>query len=187
MSNGEPCINVTDVVNVRQLKSLVETLREFATGEVNLSSQQFEAIKIVFNKVIPDIKPVDFDEAFKEGYYSDSMTREEFMNRVTKYNPQLRWYQSEVGAGLFDSFKGSETKGFLCAIGRNKIMPAFTFLKYDVTKDEVLNYCTEEGEPTHKQIINREEDNYRCLARSWRGMFNIIKNLGYKIDDEELL
>ncbi len=126
-------------------------------------------------------------DAYDKGYFSDSMTREELMDRVTKYNPQLRWYESDRATGLFDSYKGRDTKAFLCSIGKNKTIPAFTILKYDTAQDRVLNRSNQYGDVMSTEIINMDEDKHKCLARSWRGMFNMIKNLNYGVDDEDLL
>lgn len=126
------------------------------------------------------------DEAYKEGYFSGSMTRTEFMNRVIKFNPQLRWYESPRAAGLFDSLKGQDQKAFICSIGKSTTIPAFTILKYDTKQDRQLHRSNEWGEVLYTETFNMDNDKFKCLARSWRAMFNAIKSLGYEVDDEDL-
>ena len=133
------------------------------------------------------VQCASLQDAYDRGFFSDSMTREEFMNRVTKYNPQLRWHESEVAAGLFDAVKGRDSKAFLCAIGKSTTIPAFTILKYDKRQDRQLHRSNEWGEILFTETFNMDKDKYKCLARSWRAMFNAIKSLGYEVDDEDLL
>jgi len=111
-------------------------------------------------------------DAFNKGYYTGSMTRWELMERIEKKNPSARWYSTVKHRGLWIRGK------FICGIGSNLTIPKFSITRYDKSKDikcwgEVIDNTDE-----WKDII---------LMRSWRVIFNTIKQKGYEVDDENLL
>ena len=98
----------------------------------------------------------DLKDAYKKSYFNNSITRDELMERVTKYNPQLRWYANATHRGLFDSTK---KRAFICGIGHQYTLPLFT--------------------------IMRSSDGY-VFARSWRAILQEVKRNGYEIFENDL-
>lgn len=105
------------------------------------------------------------------------------MERVTRHNPQLRWYANAHGMGLWDSTKA---KGFICGITRWTTIPRWTITKYDKRQDRKMNYSTPEGEITHTEIMNIDDDLGQILARGWEATFRVIRGHGYVIQDKDL-
>lgn len=126
------------------------------------------------------------EEAHKLGYFTGSMTRYEFMDRITRKNPSLRWYANERGMGLWDSNKGEDNRSFICGITRYMTIPRYSITKYDKTKDRVMNYSDAEGNITHREIIHTDEEEGIILARGWEATFKVIKGHGYEIDETDL-
>jgi len=126
------------------------------------------------------------DHAYETGLFEGSMTRYELMDRVTKYNPQLRWHANATHRGLFDSNK-QEGIGFICGIGHNMTIPKYTISVYDHKKDEALALSTPDGDIVEKQIYNRDRDKGKILMRGWPVILNMVKAAGYRIDDEDLI
>ena len=54
---------IAELTDCETLKDLIDTLHKFVMGEVELSNEQFEAIKLIIDKAIPDLKPVSMEEA----------------------------------------------------------------------------------------------------------------------------
>jgi len=129
------------------------------------------------------VQAIDLDDAYRLGYFSNSMTRYELMARITKANPQLRWHSNKASVGLFDPNKKN---AFICGIGREMTIPQWTIVRYDRTQDRVLNRCTEYGEITSKEILNMDSDKGKILMRSWRSILDVVKRKGYKVHDEDL-
>lgn len=63
------------------------------------------------------------DDAYEKGYFSGSMSRYELMEKITKYNPRLRWYANATHRGLFDSNR------YICGIGHNMTIPKWTIMR----------------------------------------------------------
>lgn len=129
------------------------------------------------------VEAIDLDDAYKLGYFSGSITRYKLMEMVTKANPQLRWHSNKASVGLFDSNKKD---AFICGIGREMTIPQWTIMRYDRTQDRVLNRCTEDGDITHTEIINMDNDKGKILMRSWRSILDIVKRKGYRVNDEDV-
>lgn len=129
------------------------------------------------------VRAASLEDAYKKGYFSNSILREELMDRITKHNPQLRWHSSATHTGLFDPTK---KKGFICSIGKQLTIPQFTIFKYDTAQDRVLNRSDEHGDIRHTEIINMDSDKNKVLMRSWRAILGAIKKLGYEVNDDDL-
>lgn len=123
----------------------------------------------------------NLDEAYKKGYFTGSMNRYELMDRITKYNPQLRWYANATHRGLFDT-NVNQDKSFICGIPHNMTIPKYSLMEYDFSQDKKLQWCTEDGTRTGSEIINKNEHNYKVLARGWESILKIVEKRGYKIN-----
>jgi len=122
----------------------------------------------------------DLDEAYSEGYFSGSISRDELMERVCKLNDDARWYANVTHRGLWIRGK------FVCGIGHESTIPKFTIIRYDTKLDKTLNYSDQHGNVIGKKIINKDELKGRILMRGWPVIINMIKSKGYEVDDEDL-
>ena len=123
----------------------------------------------------------DLDEAYSLGLYCSRMHRDEFMERVTKYNPDLRWFANKTHRALWDISAGDN--GFICGITHHSIMPKYSLMEYDFSKDRKLNYSDMYGNATGQSaVINPDENKYTVLARGWENIFAIVERNGYQID-----
>jgi len=122
----------------------------------------------------------DLDEAYKLGYFSSSMRRDELMERVSRVNPDAQWKANATHRGLWIRNK------FVCGIGHEMVIPQFTIVRYDKSQDRTLRYSDQHGNLFGKKIVNRDEMKGRILMRSWRVIINKIKQKGYEVDDEDL-
>ena len=84
-------------------------------------------IKVIGQTKQPDYKVYakSLDDAYNKKYFCNSMTRYELMDRVTKYNPQLRWHSSATHRGLFDT----DNSKYVCGIGHNVTIPQWTIMR----------------------------------------------------------
>jgi hypothetical protein len=128
-------------------------------------------------------KAKSLGDAHKKGYFGRSMNRNEFMERITKYNPTLRWHANKTHRALYDSVKA---KGFLCGIPHCFTIPEFSIEEYNKAHERKITYTNEWGEITGSEILNTEEDMYAFLARGWKAIFKILTRKGYKIDERGL-
>lgn len=122
----------------------------------------------------------DLAEAHKLHFFGVTMHRDEFMDRVTKYNPDLRWFANATHRALWDTSKGE--RGFLCGITHMSSIPQYSILEYNFEKDKKLEYTNMYGEKTGSEIVNESEEEYSALARGWEVSLAIIEKQGYKID-----
>lgn len=122
------------------------------------------------------------DEAYQLGYFGSGMPFDEFLHRILRPNPELRLHRNATHTGLFDT----ENNHYVCGISRFSRIPRFTIVKYDKTQDRKVNYSDENGNITSRQILNRDEEKGRVLARSWISTFNILRGQGYEVDDEDI-
>lgn len=126
----------------------------------------------------------DKDEAYRLGFFSGSIHRDELMERITKFNPTLRWFATPTHRALWDWTKGEN--GFICGIPHDSIIPKISIMEYNFDKDRRLNYTNMYGETTGSEIINMDEYKYQVLARGWESIFAIVEQNGYEIDKRGL-
>lgn len=124
----------------------------------------------------------DLDEAYRLGYFNNSMTRWELEDRIVKYNPQLRTYASKTHRGIFDTDRGM----FIMGISHNMTIPKFTMFRYDRSKDRKLDSTTEHGEYLSSEVINMDDDEGKMLVRGWKPTLETLESYGYKIDKRGL-
>lgn len=120
----------------------------------------------------------DLDEAHELGYFAGNISRWELVDRITKYNPQLRTYANKNYRGLFDSDKGK----FILGISHNMTIPKYSVFRYDRSKDRRLDYTDEHGEYLSSEIINTDDEEGKMLVRGWKPTLEILEGYGYKID-----
>ena len=136
-------------------------------------------------KTNPIIKwAASLEDAYNKGYFTGSMTRWELMERITKYNPNLKWYANATHRGLFDSDK--KDKAFICGITHNLTIPKFTIQKHDPRAVRTINYSNAYGDITHKEDVYTGDDEGYVIARSWKTIFNIVKKRGYNVNEKDL-
>lgn len=123
----------------------------------------------------------DLDEAYSLKFFSGSMTRWELMDRITKYNPNLRWFANRTHRALWDIDK--KDGGFICGIDHRMTIPRYSIMEYNFDLDKKINYCDMNGEATGSEIVNMKELEYKALARGWEAILSIVKRKGYKIDE----
>lgn len=123
----------------------------------------------------------NLDEAYHKGYFTGSMQRTELMDRITKYNPQLSWKATATHRGLFDTTLHQD-KAFICGITHNMTIPKYSIIEYDFSKDRKLQWCTQDGTKTGTEIVNKDEHDYKVLARGWEAIFKILEKRGYLLD-----
>lgn len=122
----------------------------------------------------------DLDEAYQLGFFNGSMTRYELMDRLTKHNKSLRWFANSTHRSLWDTDKGE--RGFICGITHNSIVPRYSIMQYDFSKDKKLTYCNAFGEVTESETTNADEEEYTALARGWEATLAIVERNGYVVD-----
>lgn len=122
----------------------------------------------------------NLDEAYKLGFFQCSMSNDEMVDRITRYNRDIVVKNNKTHRGLFDTSKGEN--GFICGVTKLGTIPKYSIMEYDFGKDKSIQYCTPTGEQTHKEVINQDEHEYKVLARGWLATFDIIKKKGYEID-----
>jgi hypothetical protein len=122
------------------------------------------------------------DDAYAKGFFSSGMPFDEFLDRMLKPNPGLRLHRGPAYTGLFDV----ENNFFVCGISRFSRIPRFTILKHDATQDKKINYSDEHGNITSRQVINKDEEKGKVLARSWISTFNMLRGQGYEVYDEDI-
>lgn len=122
------------------------------------------------------------NDAYKKGYFSGGMSREDLMWRVTYYNPQLRWFASKYRRGLFDK----EKKLFVCGIANQTTIPRFTVMQYDKNQERKYTHTTSKGEELFTETLNPDPEKGKVLSRSWIATFNIIRSNGYWIKDDDI-
>lgn len=125
----------------------------------------------------------DLDEAYEKGYFSGGMPFSEFERRILNKNEDLRIHRGPVYTGLFDTANDY----YVCGISRFSRIPMFTILKRDFSQDRKINYSDENGNITSRQVINKDEEKGKVLARSWISVFNTLKAQGYEVDDEDII
>jgi len=129
---------------------------------------------VKFNKIF---YAKDLDEAYGLGYFSGSMTRWELLERITRYNPQLREHANKTHRGIYDSDRSK----FCLGITYGMVIPKHSILKYDKSRDRQLIYSDEFGEPTGSEIINKDPEQHKVLVRGWLNTLEML-NKNYKID-----
>ena len=129
-------------------------------------------------------KTESLDNGFASGYYCESITRDEFMDRITKYNPQLRWVATETHRGLYDPLL--KRKQFICGISHNYTVPKHDMMEHHEFKYKTHKYTNEWGEVTHTDREYLNEDKDKFLVRGWAMVFDVLERRGYKIDREGL-
>ena len=125
----------------------------------------------------------NLDEAYKKGYFTGSMTRWELMERITKYNPELRWYANKTHRGLFDTHRGK----FICGIPHNLTIPKFSIQRYDKKQERKVDFTNMYGEYVGTEIIQTDDLDGLYLARGWPIIFKMLKKRGYKINEKGLV
>ena len=122
------------------------------------------------------------DDAYEKGYFGSGMPFDEFCERILKPNPELRIHRGPVYTGLFDV----ENNYYVCGISRLSRIPRFTLTKHDASQDKKINYSDEHGNITSKQVINKDEEKGKVLARSWISTFNMLRGQGYDVKDDDI-
>lgn len=129
-------------------------------------------------------KPTSLSDGFAKGYYAESINRDEFMDRITKHNPQLFWVATEDYRGLYDPLL--KRKQFICGISHNYTVPKHDMMEYHADAIKKYNYTNEHGEiiETKEDYLRKESD--KMLVRGWASVYSILERRGYKIDREGL-
>lgn len=122
------------------------------------------------------------EDAYQQGLFGSGMPFDEFVDRMLKPNPELRIHRGKHYTGLFDT----ENNYYVCGISRFSRIPRFTIMKYDKAKDRKINYSDEQGNITSRQVLNKDEEKGKVLARSWISVFNILKAQGYNVNDSDI-
>ncbi len=121
-------------------------------------------------------KVASLDHAYQMGLFNGSMTRWELMDRVTKYNPSLRWYANATHRGLFDSNK------FICGISHNLTIPKTSLSKYDKKFEKSLSWATPDGEVVKTETYNLDYEVDKILTVGWVSIIRSVLAKGYKVD-----
>ena len=129
---------------------------------------------VKFNKIF---YAKDLDEAYKLRYFSGSMSRWEMLERITKYNPQLREHANKTHRGIFDV----ERNKFILGIAYGMTIPKYSILRYDKARDRKLIYSDERGEPMGSEVVNQDPEQHKVLTRGWHNTLTMI-NKKYKVD-----
>lgn len=132
---------------------------------------------IKFHKKYSSRNASSLQDAFEKGLFNGSISRDELMARITKYNPDVRWIAHEHVMGLHDVHKG-----FVCGITRSRTIPLFSIFLKNPNDIKKIDYCTEEGEYTHSGYVDKNPESGKMLARGWAITFHILEQKGYKID-----
>lgn len=119
----------------------------------------------------------DLDEAHNLGFFGVPMHRDELMNRITKYNPDLKWRAIATHRGLFDW-----RNKIICGIPHFSTIPQFSIMEYNFQKDRKMEYRNLYGDVTGTEIVNDAELEYKVLARGWTAILDIVEKKGYKVD-----
>lgn len=122
------------------------------------------------------------EEAYQQGLFGSGMAFDEFCHRILRPNPELRLHRNQSYTGLFDT----ENNYYVCGISRFSRIPRFTIIKRDKAQDKKITYTDEHGNVTSRQIVNKDEEKGKVLARSWIATFNILRGQGYEVDDEDI-
>ena len=122
------------------------------------------------------------DDAYAKGYFGSGMPFDEFCDRILKPNPELRIHRNQNYTGLFDV----ENNYYVCGISRFSRIPRFTITKHDEKQDKKINYSDENGNITSRQVLNRDEEKGKVLARSWISTFNMLRGQGYEVNDQDI-
>lgn len=80
-----------------------------------------------YSKQAIERRAEDVTDAFNQGWFEKSITRDEFLDAVTTHNPSLDIRSSSTHRGLFDRVKCT----FVCGIGENFIMSPYTIYDKD--------------------------------------------------------
>lgn len=126
----------------------------------------------------------DLTEAYKLGFFVNSMTRWELMGRLIKHNDTLKWFSNAAYRSLYDTAKGEN--GFICGIPHNMIIPRYSIMEYNFELDRKLEYTNMYGEKVGEEIVNPKESEYKALSRGWETIFAIVEKNGYAIDRKGL-
>lgn len=129
-------------------------------------------------------RPKSLQDGFEKGYFAESISRDEFMDRVTKHNPHLRWTASETHRGLYDPLR--KRKQFLCGVSHNYTVPKHSMLEYHPEAEKKHRITNEWGEVTSIEKEYTRENEDIMLVRGWADVFDILERRGYKIDREGL-
>jgi hypothetical protein len=126
----------------------------------------------------------DLDEAYRLGFFQCSMSTDEMINRITRYNRDIKVCTNATHRGLFDMSKGEN--GFICGVSRMSTVPKYSLMEYNFSKDKKLQYCNAKGEQTSKETVNQDEHEYKALARGWLATFDIVERKGYRVNKRGL-
>lgn len=122
----------------------------------------------------------DLDECYALGFYSGSISRWEMERRVLQYNPKLRFIKTRDYSVIWDKSKGEN--GVICGVPVLITVPKHSLMEYNFSKDRKLEYTNMYGETTGSEIINKDEYNYKVLARGWKTIFAIVEKEGFRVD-----
>lgn len=129
----------------------------------------------------PDIFwAADFDEAYEKGYFWNSMSVSDFINRITRYNPELRIKGNDKYRGIVNS------NDFICGVPYLTTIPRVTLMRYDTKLDRSINWSNAHGEIHKVETLNTDDDRDKVLARGWEPIFKTLEQRGYKIDRKGL-
>lgn len=121
------------------------------------------------------------DDAYHKGYFCGSITRNELMERIMKYNDELRWYANKTHRGLFDSFRGK----FICGITHNMTIPKYSISQLNKRYERELPTLQHDGS-VKTQYIQTDPDEGKIIARGWYPTLQMVEAKGYKVDWEDL-
>jgi len=139
-------------------------------------------------KVLPKeiiVYAESLEDAYKKGYFSGSILREELMNAVTRYNPSLRWFSNQTHKCLWDSSKGEN--GFVTGITHNITIPKFTICRRVSELQKKINFSNPQGEVVGSQVINKDDKDGYVLARSWIKTIETVQRKGYEVYTKGLI
>lgn len=123
------------------------------------------------------LNAASLQDAYNKGMFTGSMKDDELHRRITKYNPDLIVLKNKDFASVCH-----KRNGFILGITRLQYHPQFSLFKYDPKYDHKYNKCDEYGEIYDTELIHTDDEEGKMFARSWRGVFKMLENKGFKID-----
>lgn len=128
----------------------------------------------------PVFEAKDLDEAYKLGYYEQSMSRWRLLELLRKRNRGIHYKNLGKYAGFYND------KEFICGASPHFTIPRYSIVKYDKTQDRRASWSTPDGVVTSREVINDDEEKGKILVRGWETTLKILKQKGFDIRSEDI-